>query len=171
MKKRGSWWQEDWCIYVCENDYKLLVSCSSEAVSPPLFMFFHLPHSFPCCEQLCLSIISIKNIFGRKSKPSICEAARRFPFRLQALGMCPALQHPGARLVGSSGGRGFCTLSDEGGEPALPWRWEVLSRRKQDPSYQYWVQFCKSINWFEFERILNLDFSHFLLSLFFLFFL
>lgn len=116
MKKRGSWWQEDWCIYVCENDYKLLVSCSSEAVSPPLFMFFHLPHSFPCCEQLCLSIISIKNIFGRKSKPSICEAARRFPFRLQALGMCPALQHPGARLVGSSGGRGFCTLSDEGGE-------------------------------------------------------
>lgn len=101
---------------MCENDYKLLVSCSSEAVSPPLFMFFHLPHSFPCCEQLCLSIISIKNIFGRKSKPSICEAARRFPFRLQALGMCPALQHPGARLVGSSGGRGFCTLSDEGGE-------------------------------------------------------
>lgn len=101
---------------MCENDYKLLVSCSSEAVSPPLFMFFHLPHSFPCCEQLCLSIISIKNIFGRKSKPSICEAARRFPFRLQALGMCPALQHPGARLVGPSGGRGFCTLSDEGGE-------------------------------------------------------
>lgn len=56
-----------------------------------------------------------------------------------------------------------------GGErlPVFHQRHQVLCGRKQDPSYQHLIKFCKSSNWFEFERILNLDFSpHFLSFIF-----
>lgn len=53
---------------------KFELSCYPEAVFPFFYITadFHSSHSFSCPEQLHLSIISIKNIFERKSKPSIC---------------------------------------------------------------------------------------------------
>ena len=109
--------RKDCCIYVCENHCKILAKLLSWARPPSPFYItadFHSPHSFPCCEQLHLSIISIKNIFGRKAKPSICEAARHFskPFQLQAVGVCTTSFDTGGKAgCGPPLGRGVWASS------------------------------------------------------------
>lgn len=139
----------------------------------PLFFFFlnitadiYSPPSFPCCEQLHLSIISIKNIFGRKSKPSICYSARHFPkpFQLQGAGLPAAcFWHTGGSPHAFPRGRGVCRLWDKRERLFMfHQRQNILSQRKQDPRYQYLIKVCKSTNWFEFERLLILNFPPYL---------